>query len=46
MVHRDRSAMVEEVLLGWLTRYGRGRELFGKPEEDPGGPGEGTAGGP
>jgi hypothetical protein len=45
LVQRDRSAMVGEVLLGWLSRYGRGRELFGTPE-DLEGPGEGQGPGP
>jgi hypothetical protein len=32
LVHADKSRVVEEVLLSWLTRYGRGRELFGQAE--------------
>lgn len=28
LVHRNQSAVVEEILTSWLTRYGRGRELF------------------
>src|SRR4051794_40841480 len=34
LVHADKSRVVDEVLTAWLTRYGRGRELFG-PAEDP-----------
>ena len=26
--HRNDSKVVEEILSGWLARYGRGRELF------------------
>ena len=26
--HRNESAVVGEILLSWLSRYGRGRELF------------------
>lgn len=37
--HRNDSAVVGEILLSWLNRYGKGRELF--PEEaDLGGAGE------
>src|SRR3954447_12328846 len=35
MSHRDKSALVEEVLTSWLARYGRGRELFPAGEVDP-----------
>jgi hypothetical protein len=34
LVHRNQSAVVEEILTGWLTRYGRGRELFPADPED------------
>jgi hypothetical protein len=30
--HRNDSRVVEEILCGWLARYGKGRELF--PPED------------
>ena len=39
LVHADKSRVVEEVLLGWLSRYGRGRELFGRAEGLEGGEG-------
>jgi hypothetical protein len=39
LVHADKSRVVEEVLLGWLSRYGRGRELFGQAEGLEGGEG-------
>jgi len=26
--HRNSSAIVEEILSGWLARFGKGRELF------------------
>src|SRR5262245_30780491 len=28
LCHRSDSAMADEILLGWLSRYGRGRDLF------------------
>jgi hypothetical protein len=36
MSHRNEAAMVEEILLSWLARYGRGRELFPAPSREPG----------
>lgn len=30
--HRNDSSVVGEILLSWLARYGRGRELFQPPE--------------
>jgi hypothetical protein len=32
LVGRERSHVVEEILSGWLARYGRGREIFDVPE--------------
>src|SRR3954452_1510657 len=29
--HRDRSSVANEILLSWLTRYGKGREIFDSP---------------
>jgi hypothetical protein len=41
-VGRERSHVVEEILSGWLARFGRGREIFdaseGAAEDDPGDP--------
>ena len=34
LAHRNSSAVVEEVLTSWLSRYGKGRELF-PAEVDP-----------
>lgn len=28
LVHRNQSAVADEILRTWLSRYGRGRELF------------------
>jgi hypothetical protein len=35
LVHRSCSAVVEEILLSWLQRFGRGKELWG-PDAGPG----------
>lgn len=35
LVHRSQSAVVGEILTGWLTRYGKGRELFPPEGDDP-----------
>jgi hypothetical protein len=39
LTHRDRSSVANEILLTWLARYGKGREIFDSPEEgrDPAG---------
>ena len=31
LVGRDRSAVANEILLAWLARFGRGREIFESP---------------
>jgi hypothetical protein len=31
LVGRDRSAVANEILLAWLARFGRGREIFKSP---------------
>lgn len=31
LVSRDRSAVANEILNAWLTRFGRGREIFDSP---------------
>ena len=28
LVHRNQSAVADEILTSWLAHYGRGRELF------------------
>ena len=33
LVGRDRSAVANEVLAAWLTRYGHGRQIFNSHEE-------------
>jgi hypothetical protein len=33
LVGRDRSAMANEILAGWLARYGHGRQIFNSHEE-------------
>jgi hypothetical protein len=39
LVGRDRSAVADEILAGWLARFGKGRAIFDSPEErsDPAG---------
>jgi hypothetical protein len=39
LVGRDRSAVADEILAGWLARFGQGRRIFDSPEErrDPAG---------
>jgi hypothetical protein len=37
LVHRNQSAVADEILRTWLARYGKGRELF-PPEEVSEGP--------
>jgi hypothetical protein len=32
LVGRNASRVADEVLAGWLARYGRGREIFDAPE--------------
>lgn len=34
--HRNDSSVVGEILLSWLARYGKGRELFPAPSREPG----------
>jgi hypothetical protein len=34
LVARDRSAVADEVLSAWLTRFGRGREIFGPVDKE------------
>ncbi len=33
LVHRNESAIADEILRNWLARFGKGRELFG-PDPD------------
>lgn len=35
MTGRSQSAMVEEILASWLTRFGKGRELWGVGVDHP-----------
>jgi hypothetical protein len=32
LVGRDRSAVANEILVGWLARFGKGREIFDSPD--------------
>jgi hypothetical protein len=34
LVHRSQGSVVEEVLLGWLLRFGKGRDLWGEELPD------------
>lgn len=44
LVHADKSRVVEDILVGWLSRFGKGRELFGQSGDSEGG--EGPSGEP
>jgi hypothetical protein len=32
LVGKDRSRVADEILSGWLSRFGRGKEIFDSPE--------------
>jgi hypothetical protein len=37
LAHRDRSAVANEILAAWLTRFGKGRAIF-EADDQPGDP--------
>ena len=32
--HKDKSKLADEILTGWLARFGKGRDLFGPADPD------------